>query len=62
MSNGAGPRTLLEAIEAFAEDPLVHQVFPAPFVEAYVDMKRAEWDDYHRQVGEWERRKYLFAF
>jgi glutamine synthetase len=56
------PRTLLEAIEAFAEDPLVHQVFPAPFVEAYVDMKRAEWDDYHRQVGEWERRKYLFAF
>jgi glutamine synthetase len=56
------PRTLLEAVEAFAEDPLVHQVFPAPFVEAYVDMKRAEWDDYHRQVGEWERRKYLFAF
>jgi glutamine synthetase len=56
------PRTLLEAIEAFAEDPLVHDVFPAPFVEAYVDMKRAEWDDYHRQVGEWERRKYLLAF
>jgi glutamine synthetase len=56
------PRTLLEAVEAFAEDPLVHEVFPAPFVEAYIDMKRAEWDDYHRQVGEWERRKYLFAF
>jgi glutamine synthetase len=56
------PRTLLEAVEAFAEDPLVHEVFPASFVEAYVDMKHAEWDDYHRQVGEWERRKYLFAF
>jgi glutamine synthetase len=56
------PRTLLEAIEAFAEDPLVHQVFPAPFVNAYIEMKRAEWDDYHRQVGEWERRKYLLAF
>ena len=56
------PRTLLEAIEAFAEDPLVQEVFPAPFVSAYVDMKLAEWEDYHRQVGEWERRKYLLAF
>jgi len=56
------PRTLLEAIEAFSEDPLVREVFPAPFVDAYVDMKCAEWNDYHRQVGEWERRKYLLAF
>lgn len=56
------PRTLLEAIESFAADPLVHEVFPASFVESYVDMKRGEWDDYHRQVGEWERAKYLLAF
>jgi glutamine synthetase len=56
------PRTLLEAIDAFADDPLVHDVFPAQFVSAYVDMKRAEWDDYHRQVGVWERQKYLLAF
>jgi glutamine synthetase len=56
------PRTLLEAIDAFADDPLVHDVFPARFVSAYVDMKRGEWDDYHRQVGVWERQKYLLAF
>jgi glutamine synthetase len=56
------PRTLLEAIEAFAEDELVHETFPKEFVSAYVDMKVAEWDDYHRQVGEWERSKYLLAF
>jgi glutamine synthetase len=56
------PRTLLEAIEAFAEDPLVHETFPAEFVSAYVDMKVAEWDEYHREVTPWERDKYLLAF
>ncbi len=56
------PRTLLEAIESFAADELVHSVFPAEFVSAYVEMKTAEWDEYHTQVSDWERRKYLLAF
>jgi glutamine synthetase len=56
------PRTLLEAIDAFGEDPLVHEVFPERFVSAYADMKLGEWDDYHSQVSEWERSKYLLAF
>jgi glutamine synthetase len=56
------PRNLQEAVDAFSEDPLVHQVFPAPFVAAYADMKQGEWDDYHRQVTDWERDKYLLAF
>lgn len=56
------PRTLLEAVDAFREDPLVHEVFPAPLVEAYAEMKQAEWDEYHREVSEWERAKYLLAF
>jgi len=56
------PRTLQEAVEAFAADPLVTEVFPAEFVNAYIDMKQGEWDDYHREVSEWERTKYLLAF
>jgi glutamine synthetase len=56
------PRTLLEAIEAFAADPLTREVFPSQFVSAYVDMKLAEWDGYHSQVGEWERSTYLTMF
>jgi glutamine synthetase len=56
------PRTLLEAVDAFREDPLVHEVFPAEFVTAYADMKQSEWDEYHRQVTDWERSKYLLAF
>jgi glutamine synthetase len=56
------PRHLLEAIDAFREDPLVHDVFPPQFVSAYADMKQGEWDEYHRQVTDWERSKYLLAF
>jgi glutamine synthetase len=56
------PRTLLEAIEAFDADPLTHAVFPAPFVSAYSEMKRLEWDEYHSQVTDWERKKYLELF
>jgi glutamine synthetase len=56
------PRTLLEAVDAFRDDPLVEEVFPAPFISAYADMKQAEWDEYHRQVTDWERSKYLLAF
>jgi len=56
------PRNLLEAVDAFRDDPLVHEVFPAPLVTAYAEMKQGEWDDYHRQVSAWERDKYLLAF
>jgi glutamine synthetase len=56
------PRNLLEAIEAFEADPLTHEVFSSDFISAYTEMKRAEWDEYHQQVGEWERSRYLLAF
>jgi len=56
------PRNLQEAVDAFREDPLVAEVFPAPFVSAYADMKQAEWDEYHREVSDWERTKYLSAY
>jgi glutamine synthetase len=53
------PRNLLEAIEAFDADPLTREVFPAKFVEEYTGMKHAEWEDYHAEVSDWERRRYL---
>ena len=54
------PRNLLEAIDAFEEDPLTREVFPPRFIDEYVAMKRAEWDEYHSQVTDWERERYLF--
>lgn len=56
------PRTLLEAVEAFEADPLTHQVFAPEMVRAYTGMKRAEWDEYHAQVTDWERSQYLEMF
>jgi glutamine synthetase len=56
------PRNLLEAIEAFEADPLTAEVFPAPFVAAYSEMKHQEWDEYHAQVTDWERATYLERF
>ena len=29
------------------------------FVDAYVEMKRSEWDDFHCQITPWERDAYL---
>ena len=53
------PRNLLEAVDAFEADPLVHEVFPAAFVTEYAEMKHIEWDTYHAQVSDWERSQYL---
>jgi glutamine synthetase len=53
------PRNLLEAVDAFAADPLTHEVFPERFVSDYIDMKRGEWDDYHSTVSQWELDRYL---
>ena len=62
MSATRLPRTLLEAVEAFQADPLTHEVFPAEMVSAYATMKLGEWDEYHGQVTDWERSKYLEMF
>jgi glutamine synthetase len=56
------PRTLLEAVDAFAADPLTQKVFSEQFIDNYIGMKNAEWDDYHGRVSEWERATYLAMF
>lgn len=53
------PRTLLEAVDAFEDDPLAMEVYGSDFVEAYTDMKRGEWDGFHAQITPWERDQYL---
>ncbi len=59
---GTLPRTLQEAIDAFEVDPLAREVFGEDLQRAYVEFKRAEWDDYHNAISEWEWRRYLTFF
>jgi glutamine synthetase len=53
------PRNLQEAIDSFAGDELVGEVFSSGFVSDYAEMKQNEWDAYHGRVSDWERERYL---
>ena len=53
------PRTLSEAVEAFAVDPLAKSVFGPEMFDAFVGFKRQEWNDYHAHVSDWEMQRYL---
>ncbi len=56
------PRTLDEAVAAFRDDPLAAEVFGTDLHAAFVDLKQAEWDEYHAHVSDWELDRYLTAF
>ncbi|MCU0550196.1 MAG: type III glutamate--ammonia ligase [Leptolyngbya sp. Prado105] len=56
------PRTLGEAIEAFAADPLSESVLGSLMYQTYVDFKTQEWMDYHNHVSDWEIQRYLKFF
>ena len=53
------PRTLLEAIEAFDQDPLTEEVMGPELKQSYVELKKSEWWDYHNAVSSWELDHYL---
>jgi glutamine synthetase len=59
MEVGTLPRTLLEAIEAFDQDPLSEQVMGPELKQSYVELKKSEWWDYHNAVSSWELDHYL---
>ncbi len=56
------PRTLGEAVEAFAADPLAKSVFGDAMFNAFISYKREEWESYHSAVSEWEQQRYLEFF
>lgn len=56
------PRTLGEAVEAFAADPLSKKVMGNTMYQTYIDYKRQEWEEYHNHVSDWEIQRYLKFF
>jgi glutamine synthetase len=56
------PRTLGEAIEAFAADPLSKSVMGPLMYQTYVDFKTQEWFEYHNHVSDWEVQRYMKFF
>lgn len=56
------PRTLGDAIEAFAADPLSREVFGDKLFDSFVEYKQREWDEFSYAVTDWEINRYLKFF
>ena len=56
------PRTLGEAITAFADDLFSESVMGPLMTQTYIDFKSQEWRDYHNHVSDWEIQRYLKFF
>jgi glutamine synthetase len=56
------PRTLDDAIKAFAADDLSRTVMGEDLYQAFVSLKQQEWWDFHTHVSEWEIQRYLTKF
>ncbi len=53
------PETLGEAIDELAGSELVRKALGDHIFDAYVKLKRQEWDEYRVQLTPWELKKYL---
>lgn len=56
------PRTLDEAIDALEVDPLAVSVLGPLMHQSFCELKRAEWQEYHAHVSDWEIDRYLTFF
>jgi glutamine synthetase len=56
------PRSLGEAIAAFAADPLSEKVMGSLMYQTYIDFKSQEWESYQSHVSDWELKRYLKFF
>lgn len=56
------PESLGDALGAFEKDGLIKKTLGDHAFSRYLSVKRAEWQDYCRQVSEWELGKYLSIY
>jgi glutamine synthetase len=52
------PQSLTEALDELERDEVI-QAALGPIAEEFLRLKRAEWNEYHRQVTDWEVQRYL---
>jgi glutamine synthetase len=56
------PRTLGEAVESFEADPFTGKILGAELKKEFIKCKRAEWEEYHQTVSQWEIDRYARLF
>jgi len=56
------PTNLDRALEALESDSLFAEALGAGFVDAFLQIKRQEWTQYHQTVSDWEIQRYATFF
>jgi glutamine synthetase len=56
------PQTLIEAVAAFAADPLVEKTLGKELRDEFIKYKTEEWETYHLTVSQWEVERYSYLF
>jgi glutamine synthetase len=56
------PQTLQEAVQAFAEDPLVERTLGKGLRDEFIAYKTQEWEAWHQSVSQWEVERYSHMF
>ncbi len=59
---GELPRTLDEAVKAFAADPFVEKTLGKGLRDEFIHYKSEEWREYHQTVSQWEVDRYAKLF
>jgi glutamine synthetase type III len=53
------PLNLLDALRALDNSSVLRKGLGAPFIDAYLKLREADWNEYSRQLTDWERRTTL---
>ena len=56
------PTSLAEALDALKKDKVLQEVLGEHLFERYIDVKTKEWDEFKKQVTNWEIDTYLDTF
>lgn len=56
------PRTLDEAVQAFADDPFIETTLGTELRNEFITYKSEEWIQYHQRVSQWEVDQYARLF
>lgn len=56
------PENLYEALEYMKKDTFVREVLGNHIYNKYIEAKETEWDEYRKQVTEWEIQEYLSKY
>ena len=59
--SATGTPSLAEATSELRKDVVIQEALGAIYDE-FIDLKEAEWNEYHKQVSQWEIDRYLTMF